>query len=298
MSLRTRRTVFQLTPLLDLLLIVIFAQYMDVRQAGARQEAWFEKEAGQVQAQAIAKAEQEAERRQQADIKLALAEKQLKTLQEEQGMTEELLTDLKIQRELMAELLTQSLKIDAEKIEELMQYGRDEANFDAKLRETIETLSESSQAEAVSLATSYHELLKRCDVWDFRFELSKGVSKETIAKKTSGATISFNFRDNHKEFLVILEDGARVIKDDQLDKTVFEIKNYLKTLPQPKGIVIVISGFMNEEITFGLRTEYKELLQKLINELTLESAGQSRFYLRELGYLGDLESNLSPSPQD
>ncbi|MBD3676443.1 MAG: hypothetical protein HUJ26_23270 [Planctomycetaceae bacterium] len=296
MSLRTRRTVFQLTPLLDLLLIVIFAQYMDVRQAGARQEVWFEKEAGQLEAAAVAQAEKEAGLRQQAEIQLAVAEKQLKDLQEKQGMTADLLEDMKTQRKLMAEMLTQSLKIDPQIIAELMDNARDETTFDATLRQTLQELSQASQAEAVSLATSYHELLKRCDIWDFRLELAE-VTPGKIAANAAGATIVFSFGEHHQQFAINLKDGA-VITKKEFEKTITEIKNYLKSLPQPKGIVIVISGFLNEDTSFGLRTDYKALIQKLLDELTLESAGQTRFYYRELGYLGDLENDSPTKARD
>jgi len=94
MSLRTRRTVFQLTPLLDLLLIIIFAQYMDVRQAGAKQEEWFDKEAGQIKREALSIAEQEAERRQNVEMQLALAESQIESLQQAQNVNQQLLQDL------------------------------------------------------------------------------------------------------------------------------------------------------------------------------------------------------------
>ena len=40
-----RKLTFQLTPLLDLLLIVIFAQFMDVRETAARNEADYRREA-------------------------------------------------------------------------------------------------------------------------------------------------------------------------------------------------------------------------------------------------------------
>lgn len=289
MSLRTRRTVFQLTPLLDLLLIVIFAQYMDVRQAGARQEAWFEKEAGQVHAEAVAKAEKEANLRQQTEIKLALAEKQLKSLEEEQAIKEDHLKELKFQRELMSELITQALKFDPELINELLANRRDEPKFDPTFNKTLQELSNLSQEEAVSLAASYHELLKRCDIWEFRLELLETKSGN-VATNAAGATISFNFGEHTQEFGLKLEDGAK-IEEKVFNEKLTDIKNYLKTLPQPKGIVIVISKPVTADISFGLRSDYRKLVQRLLDELTLESAGQTRFYFQELKYLGELEND-------
>lgn len=297
MSLRTRRTVFQLTPLLDLLLIVIFAQYMDVRQAGARQEAWFEKEAGQVQAQAIAKAEQEANLRQQSDIKLALAEEQLKTLQQEHGASEKLVEDLKLQRELMADLLTQSLKIDPSKIEKLIEQGRKNPSFDPKFQETIEKLNQLSQSDAIVHAASYHELLKRCDIWNFRLDLSREKSLENKPNKKSTLLIDIRTLEESQTFDTFLSFDLQERDKERFtelrNKALNEMKNYLKSLPQPKGIVIVISEPMLEDIYFGIRTEFKQLVQELLNDLTLESSGQTRYYYFALPYVGEFSKKSS-----
>ncbi|HSG71840.1 MAG TPA: hypothetical protein VLA12_15600, partial [Planctomycetaceae bacterium] len=111
MSLKTRRTVFQLTPLLDLLLIVIFAQYMDVRQAGARQEEWFEKESQAVLSEADRTAQQERELRSAAEQRLDSLLAEIARMREERSSETELKNDLLKQREVIGEFLSETLNL-------------------------------------------------------------------------------------------------------------------------------------------------------------------------------------------
>lgn len=270
MSLRPRRAMFQLTPLLDLLLIVIFAQYMDVRHAGARQEDWFENEKQQVVAEAALRADKEAELRRQAEVKLTFAEEQIESLQNAEDVKKELVEDLKNQRELLSEFINQALKVSPEMVDQMLAQSKlaDDENF----RETIKQLREAAMGEALQHAVSYHELLKRCDIWEFFLDNAAGQGTSRIVFRANGDREEWTVRD--------------VIAFRQ------KLKADLRSRPQPKSLVIVLSGFLDQQLTRGQRDDFRLLLDETFRELTVESGGQTRYYHRDLGYLGELGLNL------
>lgn len=270
MSLRSRRTVFQLTPLLDLLLIIIFAQYMEVRQAGAKQEAWFDKEARQIQQEATSTADAELARRQKVEMELALAETQIESLQQAQNVNDQLLQDLKTQRQLLAEFINQALKVSPEMVDQMI--SKSELAKDDNFRKAIEELREQSSGEAIQHAVSYHELLKRCDIWEFFLDDATG---------SISSNVVFRANEDRQEWTI-----------NKIENFQRELKAYLRSRPQPKSLVIVLSGFIDEQLTRGQRDDFRVLLDDVFRELTLESGGQTRYYHRDLGYLGELKLSL------
>jgi hypothetical protein len=261
---------FQLTPLLDLLLIVIFAQYMDVRQTGARQQQWFDNEKQQIEVEANAQAEKEAELRRQAEIELAFAEDQINSLKKMRNVDDELIQDLKNQRQLLAEFVNQALKVSPEMVDQMLSKSKlaDDENF----RETVKQLREAAMGEALQTAVSYHELLKRCDIWEFFLADAAGENASRLIFRSNGDREEWTVRD--------LPAFQRKLKAD------------LRARPQPKSLVIVLSGFLDEELTRGQRDDFRRLLDDTFQELTVESGGQTRYYYRDLGYLGELDLNL------
>jgi len=263
---------FQLTPLLDLLLIVIFAQYMDVRQTSARQQDWFENEKQQIEVAANSQAEKEAEQRRQAEIELTLAEKQIESLQETTNVNDELIKDLKSQRQLLAEFINQALKVSPEMVDRMLAESK--LADDESFRETVKKLREETMGEALQHAVSYHELLKRCDIWEFYLADAAGEKASRLFFRANGDREEWTVRD--------LPAFQRKLKAD------------LRARPQPKSLVIVLSGFLDERLTRGQRDDFKQLLDETFRDLTVESGGQTRYYHRDLGYLGELGLNLEP----
>lgn len=267
MSLKTRRTVFQLTPLLDLLLIVIFAQYMDVRHAGARQEEWFENEAQAVQDEADRTAQIERELRAAAQDQLDQLLAEIARMREERTSETELKNNLLKQREVIGEFLSETLNLPQETVAQLLDETTVRQNQDVKsLRNLIEALSKQSPGEAVKHVLSYNELLKRCDLWEFTIDWAPG----------------------EKEYIYRLEAGDRT--HEWRSSTILNIEtdlvDYIRSLPQPKSIVIILGGFVYEDIIFRERRLYPQLMNRCVKELNAFYLGQSLFYTTDLGYLG------------
>jgi hypothetical protein len=272
MSLKTRRTVFQLTPLLDLLLIVIFAQYMDVRQAGAKQEQWFERESRALREEARQDAEAERERRSEVEERLDALLAELAAMREERSFETQLKQDLLRQREVIGEFLADTLNLPEETVSRLLDETTVRQNQDLEaLRELVESLAKKSPNEAVRHVLSYNELLKRCDLWEFTIAWSPG-EKVYVYRLEAGGK-SREWRNNS-----ILE-----IETDLVD--------YIRSLPQPKSIVIILGGFTYEDIIFRERRLYPQVMNRCVKELNAFYLGQSLFYTTDLGYLGDGRPN-------
>jgi hypothetical protein len=272
MSLKTRRTVFQLTPLLDLLLIVIFAQYMDVRQAGARQEEWFEKEAQTVLDEADRSAQKERELRAAAQVQLDQLLAEIARMREERTSETELKNDLLKQREVIGEFLSETLNLPEDVVTQLLDETTIRQNQDVEsLRKLIEALSKLSPGEAVKHVLSYNELLKRCDLWNF----------------------SIGWAPGEKEYIYRLEAGGQIRewRNDTIVDIETELVDYIRSLPQPKSIVIILGGFTYEDIIFRERRLYPQVMNRCVKELNAFYLGQSLFYTTDLGYLGDLNAN-------
>ncbi|MFN0199479.1 MAG: hypothetical protein ACKVT0_22230 [Planctomycetaceae bacterium] len=145
-----RRIVLQLTPLLDLLLIVIFAQYLEVRQSVAHQ---------QLSARQSQQATEDALRRLQSDrdrlqVELQNQDRDLKFSQEANRRLTELaeryLTVPKAE-------MDRAMKAPAEGIE----------NFRT---ETGDEVTETQQQRLLQFLRTYVELRKRTDVWELYLE--------------------------------------------------------------------------------------------------------------------------------
>lgn len=265
MSLKTRRTVFQLTPLLDLLLIVIFAQYMDVRQAGARQENWFRNEAEQLVAETSNRADREEAARREVEQELASLRSQYASVREEEIQSKRLRDDLERQRRILGEFVSQTLNLPPEVVEKLL--GRESFKDDKELAKSIEMFKRQTTGEAVRHVLSYSEILKRCDIWEFYVDYSPSERKHRI---------KFKVGEEKKEWL---RDGIPPFQQDFV--------SYVRQRPQPKSLVIILSGFVYEDLTYADQLAYRRLLEQSVFDLNATAGGQTRFYFTDLGFLGE-----------
>nr|MDQ3332135.1 DUF3450 domain-containing protein [Planctomycetota bacterium] len=184
MKAASRRFHFQLTPLLDLLLIVIFAQYLEVTQQAERQTIAAERqvverqnELGRRYAQLEADLEQEreslrVERQNVADSDAANS-----------AEVEELrrrLEDVAAQQRQAANLVAELFHIPQELIDEALKPlpigtpPRSQKEVE-RLRQRFEELAVLRGPEVVEHLLSYDELRKRADVWRLRIERGGGI---------------------------------------------------------------------------------------------------------------------------
>ena len=240
-----RRMTFQLTPLLDLLLIVIFAQFMEVQQVSDQTEVSHQQQLDDLQAanqQRIAKLE--LKRRQQA--------------QEFQSQ----LSEARDQRTHIGELVTELFNVPPNLVETAVRRRNASAQpLSAKeekaLRAAFRELSEMNGQQVIKHLMTHQELRKRCDVWE-------------IYIRENGSAVFITNNDP-------LEFRFSSMKD--FSNKVFQ---HFRSLPQPKGIVLIILSYGDAKA--GIRQIARDALPELTDRMQSSSSGRTRFEYAILGF--------------
>ena len=179
-----RRLTFQLTPLLDLLLIVIFAQFMDVRETTQQQEQSAavqlsdvdrQLEAARATIETLERANQQAAVQSErhrltiADLE-RLADERAQTSGGVQGMLE----SVRRERDATATMLAELLRITPEEVATLassIDAEAERANYAQEIERELKNHSnENTPADAVRHAMMFDELAKRCDIWQLHID--------------------------------------------------------------------------------------------------------------------------------
>lgn len=269
-----RKMSFQLTPLLDLLLIVLFAQFLDVRGESREAEERYEAEA--VAAKAAADSELVAGRRELAAAREELAAARSALAERRDSLAAE-----------EADLETAKAFLAADRAELVAAAGRAASRmaklFDipgavareafkvkdppavpanasdaARLRDRLEKLAERAGRSVVEHVLTYDELLKRADVWrvrvadDGRITFAAGETETTFRAAT-------------------------------VDAFVNEATDAYRTLPEPKGLVIVTLSYGDARA--DVREAAVEGLDRWLEKLRDERLGRTQFAPAILGYV-------------
>ena len=140
-----RRLALQLTPLLDLLLIVIFGQYLEVRS------------------QEVARAEQTQQ-----------LETRLNTTEAELQQSHELLAAAQSRQQLVGELIRELFQVPEEAIKPLLSPFSSpdlrSAEDRERLRKQFTELAAQQPEAAIQHVLTYDEIRKRCDLWDLHID--------------------------------------------------------------------------------------------------------------------------------
>ena len=261
-----RRFHLQLTPLLDLLLIVIFAQYLDVQQQAERQSEAVSQQlaAGREELRGAftareaelntAKERLEAER-QELIARAAELDRRAETMTRR-------VEDVVSQQRRAANLMGELFDVPQELIEEALKPlpadapPRTAAQTE-RLRERFAKLAEMSGTEVIEHVLSYDEIRKRADVWTLRIE-SNGLIRFTA----DGQTQSF-----------------RAATSEDFSRELFARYNML---PQPKGLVVLL-------VSYGdARADVRQaVLRGLPDAIRLmqEDLGSTQFEYAVLGFM-------------
>jgi hypothetical protein len=220
MSWIPRKLAMQLTPLLDLLLIVIFAQFMEVREESKQSDNAREQQAAKIQdelksiraeSNRLYKQLEEKESRSREDQR-QIAEMK-KALTQRADELQKRVDRLKSQRDLLAKNLAEMFRVPEKALQEVLEplSSKEAARTAAdlkKLKETIKTLSDSGTPQIVRHVIKYEELLKRCDILEIH------VGPENVAKITFGKKF-YEFRYSAKA-LQLVDDGDEAGKNNNI----------------------------------------------------------------------------------
>ncbi len=255
MKLSRRKLTFQLTPLLDLLLIVIFAQYMEVQKTADTQASEVAKEI------AAAKSEAELARLELlARLEVAVQEReQLRSersrLQDRETEINEELRQSRQELQELGEILSRLFRLPQETIEQALAART--AAEQAELRREIEEMAGGRAAEMVKHLRTWRELLKRCDLWDIHIGDDNAVTM-TAAGKT------FRFRAETPE------------------RFEAEIFARYKALPQPKNLVVLLVSWSDAE--YAIRQAAVTGVARAADRMHEDSDRRTRFEYAILGF--------------
>ena len=268
----SRRLTFQLTPLLDLLLIVIFAQFLDVRDTTAEQEQSTSSQLSAAQetladtqdrlaAILTEKNEAEAERE---FLRKSLNELKESTsdLEVERRSLEESLKRAHQQRDTVASLVSDLFDLPDETVNELIRTRTPEnvrltPEQVTRLRQEFRAFSKQKPGESVRHLLTFEEMRKRCDIWELYIN-------DTGMTVFSGSGQSHTFRaETAGEFAG-------------------ELYERYKTLPQPKSLVIILLSY--GDVKASVYEAAIDGLPLVAERMRTDQSGRSRFEYAVLGF--------------
>jgi len=197
----SRKFTFQLIPLLDLLLIVVFAQYLEGRIAGERM----------------------TERKDVLSRELDEALRQLRALREkmEAAETQSLELDrMRGQRDLIGELVGEMFRIPPETLDQLLQRrtaseigpSKDDV---AQLKSRLTLLAGGHGERVIEHLLTFGELRKRVDVWEL-------------------------YLHENGDYTLQLGPRRIAFRAESSEAFATRLYEAYKTLPEPKSMVLVL----------------------------------------------------------
>jgi len=179
-----RRLTFQLTPLLDLLLIVIFAQFMDVRDVTEHQEQRSSEQARQLEADRDSTASQLTALRAEYRLlevqldasrqKLTESERSAQSLAARVFAMQEEVSRVNEERKAIAGLYSKLFNLPEDVVKQLL--ARDNRRLSAadveKLLSRFQSLADQTPDQSIRHLLTVDEMRKRCDVWNLHIKSS------------------------------------------------------------------------------------------------------------------------------
>tara|TARA_R110002095_G_scaffold1984_7_gene8853 strand:+ start:473 stop:1348 length:876 start_codon:yes stop_codon:yes gene_type:complete len=278
-----RRLTFQLTPLLDLLLIVIFAQFMDTQETTARIEQRAEQQVQQAdqkleQLSALSESAQqkikdlsalnlqsrrEAAKAEETAIEMEKRTRALQQLSEKknQELTEQL-KGAREQRDLVAEMVQQLFQLPDQMIDPLLKSKAEPDSEKTKaeierIKQQLQELAGAKAEDVVKHFLTYDELTKRSDIWEL-YLTENGVFRLKIGKQTT------DFR----------ADSASSFVD--------RFYAIYKTVPQPKSLVIILFSYGDAKAS--VRFAATQGLPLIAERMRADSSGRTRYEYAVMGF--------------
>lgn len=249
-----RKLTFQLTPLLDLLLIVFFAQYLEVRMVERE-------ESGRLQAAQRTLATHLDD----ALHQLMALQQQLTELDELKSERQSLAQDVErvqAQRDLIGELVVELFRLPESAVESVVREksaigpGPTAAEMQ-QLKQQMQSLAEDRGEEIVDHLLTFHELRKRCDIWDLHIQ-------------------------DDGQIVLTVGDQRQVLRAEQTEAFSSRLFDAYKALPQPKSLVLVLVSYGDARL--GVRQAVLDGLPAALERIRADDEGRSRYDFAVLGF--------------
>ncbi|WP_437202707.1 hypothetical protein [Planctomicrobium sp. SH664] len=271
-----RRLTIQLAPLVDLLLIVAFCQFLEVQEKSEelskqsvvavadRDAALARLNAALVELQSVDQRLQAASARALAAELHVAADKD--RLEQSQGDLERALA----QQRVLGELVTQLFQIPPDDVARIFDPARAAPGSQSpaelqQLKEKFQSLGLEKPGRMVEHLLSYEEIRKRCDVWDLHVD-AQGVATVTAGNRST---------------------RIRVITDEPdsvaVERFAADLYNWYRTLPQPKSLVLVLLTY-DRSTRILVTSRVRQALPVVVARMQADSAGRTRFEYADLGF--------------
>ncbi|SMP56695.1 hypothetical protein SAMN06265222_105193 [Neorhodopirellula lusitana] len=262
-----RRVRFPLTPLMDLLLIIVFAQFLDVRETSQQQSVALANERSKLTEQIA------MERSELAGIRQAMQaeQKQLQSQRDQAradrdeavDQSETKLADVQLAMDLIAKYF----QVDQAAITQMPRLGDPTADnpVDNALARASE-LANGNPDAVIRFLVGHAELLKRAEIWTVHADDAKA-----IHIRTGNATESFR-----------LESGSQAERTAEVAERLFAA---YKQFPQPKGLVVLLVSFDPQSVA-GVYQPLIDAMPQTLERLRSDTP-QSRFEYTVLGATPD-----------
>ena len=239
-----RRLTLQITPILDMLLIVLFMQFLDIKERAAGLET-------QAAASVASVTDMEAQL-QAAQAVAAASQQEMDRVREQQGA--------------LARTLGEVFRLTPEETRDFIREMRAPTlNGPSPAAEAqLKALASGSPDPILQHLLTYDEIRKRCDVWELF------IDGQNVAHLDSG--------DRERELRVNLDQ----FDDPDIERFSVELENTYRSLPQPKHLVILMVTYDHHSrriVTEGISAA----LPKIVDRLTEASTGLTRFEYADMG---------------
>jgi multidrug efflux pump subunit AcrA (membrane-fusion protein) len=254
-----KRITLQLTPLLDLLLIVVFAQFMLVKQSSTRVEAKLSEEKSSLDSKS-----QELSRLELllAELQAALKDAKTQANQSEldKSSAENRVGQLQSQQQLIAGYLRSLFQDTANKLNapDAAENIRFVDDITAKIaKDQTQQLAQASPGKIIRHVLTYEEVIKRTDLWDMHV-----TSQNLIVLKTPSRTVEF-----------------RASTPQEFTTQVFSL---YKSISQPKGLVIILYSYGDARA--DVRQAVEQGIPMVTERMRADAGTLTRFEYANLGF--------------
>lgn len=269
--LHSRSIRFQLTSLMDLLLIIVFAQYLEFHRSSDAARVRTEQEILRTRQSLETQFVQQTQELEQLREELVGDNQRLRQQTNAAVvMTQEALRRQKLTEALMRKLL----QLDADLIDAELS-PQESVDALRQTRATAEAIRNADGATLLRFLAGYDELLKRAEVWTIH--VSDRGDTEINSGGAPGKSQSFR-----------LEEVSQVSRTDEF---VQQVRAAYSQMPQPKGLVVILVSFSPKAIAGNYQVVLDGMPQ-VIEWLGKDTGGRTRFEYSVIGAITDPSRDL------
>ncbi|MBI1345126.1 hypothetical protein GC163_02440 [bacterium] len=249
-----RRLTFQLTPLLDLLLIVIFAQYLDVETTTRKETLALSTTRDLLSAQldqALAQIINLRERMQELQAEVDLSATRSQEAER-----------YRVQRDLVGELVGEIFRIPQTQLDQLLQQRLSagpgpSANDVTQLKNRLQSLSGNSPERVIEHLLTFGEMRKRIDLWEL-------------------------YLSDNGALQLVVGDKRFELRGETPEDIATRLFEAYKTLPESKGMVLILFSYGDAQ--FKRLKGTLDALPLAVERIRLDAGGRSRIEYAVQGF--------------